>query len=573
MFLIKSFFIAFVFMFFSVQVYSEQVIYDYNQRFHPVVSEHGMVASQEKRASEIGLAILKQGGNAVDAAYAMAYALAVTLPRAGNIGGGGFMLLYSAKDKQVYAIDYREKAPMHASANMFLTENLTVDSDKSRYSLYAVGVPGTVAGFELARERFGTMPRQTLIKPAIRLAESGFEVGYDLSSSLKRARDRMLTNDAAAKIFYKSNGEAHNVGDTLIQKDLAKTLKAISKYGKKTFYDGEIAEKIVDYMQTENGLITKVDLKNYEAVVRTPVTGNYRSYTVYSMPPPSSGGIHLIQLLNILEPFNLSELGHNSAQSIYVMAEAMKYAYADRSKYLGDPDYVDIPTAFLLSKTRATQIADKIKENKVVSSDSIYPGMRHAISEGNETTHFTVMDSFGNVVSNTYTLNFSYGVKKVVPGTGILLNNQMDDFSSKPGAMNAYGLIGSKANEIVPGKRMLSSMTPTIVLKDGIPYLATGSPGGSRIITTVLQVLLNSIDYDMNIAEASVAPRLHHQWKPDELRIEEGLSKDTISLLEKMGYRVVKKWAMGSTQSIVKKDTYFYGYSDPRKPDALTVGY
>ncbi|RAP39085.1 gamma-glutamyltransferase [Candidatus Marinamargulisbacteria bacterium SCGC AAA071-K20] len=572
-----SFFLRLIiFLFFLPSFLYSQLddpIYDYYDRFHPVVGEQGMVATQEKKATQIGLDVLKNGGNAVDSAYAIAYALAVTLPRAGNIGGGGFMMIYSAKDKQVYAIDYREKAPQKATANMFLDVSGNVNEDLSRYSILSVGVPGTVAGFEHVLKRFGTKKRKVLIAPAILLAENGIVVGKDLSESLKRAKPRMMVSPAAMKIFYKKKATFYEPGDILVQKDLSKTLKMISSKGSKSFYNGTISKEIAKYMKNNNGLITRNDFKSYSIKERTPVKGSYKGLDVYSMPPPSSGGVHLIQLLNILEQFSLSELGHNSADSIHLYAEAMRVAYADRSKYMGDPGFVNVPSEMLTSKSVAHKIAASISLDKAGNSNTIYPGRYFEPKEGNETTHFTIMDKFGNVVSNTYTLNFSDGSKLVVPGTGILLNNQMDDFSAKPGVANAYGLIGSEANSIAPGKRMLSSMTPTIVFKDGLPTLATGSPGGSRIITTVLQLVLNTIEFDLNIAEATVAPRVHHQWKPDEIRIEKGISQDTIKRLKDKGHIVVTKRAMGSSQSIVKKGNYFYGYSDPRKPNSLTLGY
>lgn len=567
-FLLTTFFVATKGLAYDSPIYSSYA------RFHPVVAQNGMVATQEKHATQVGLNILQEGGNAVDAAIGIAYSLAVTLPRAGNIGGGGFMLIYSKKDNKVYTIDYREKAPAAAHKDMFLNPDGSMNNDLSRNSLKASGVPGTVAGLELAYKKFASLPRKDLIEPAIRLAKDGFTVGHDLARSLEVARPRMKASPASMKIFYSKEGIAPKLGTKLVQKDLAKSLKLISKKGEKGFYEGAMAKKIVKFMKKNDGLITSDDLKNYKAILREPIKGQYKNYTIYSMPPPSSGGIHLVQLLNILENFPLRIEGHNSAESIHLMVEAMKYAYADRSKHLGDPDFIDVPLYDLLSKEYSLKIAKSIQRDKTTSSNRILPSsFKKQYNEGDETTHFTVMDRFGNIVSNTYTLNFSYGNKIVVPGTGMLLNNQMDDFSAKPGVKNAYGLIGGAANKIEPNKRMLSSMTPTIVFKDGEPYLATGTPGGSRIITTILQVLLNTMEYNMNIAEASSAQRVHHQWLPDILFIEKGFNEDTKEKLIKKGHQIKETRAMGSTQSIVKENGYFFGYSDPRKEGALTKGF
>lgn len=540
---------------------------------HPVVSRNGVVASDDRYATEAGLKVLKEGGNAVDAAVTVGFTLAVTYPRAGNIGGGGFMLIYPAKSHEVVALDYREKAPKSATPGMFLDENGNVDEEKSRHSLLAVGVPGTIAGLTTALQKYGTISLERALKPAIELAEKGFPVNADLRESLIEAKQQMRVSPASMEIFFKEGGAPYKVGELLIQKDLAWSLKQIVKYGVEAFYRGEIGKKIIAAMKQGEGLITKEDLASYEPVIRKPVHGKYRGYDVYSMPPPSSGGVHLVQILNLLEPFPISKLGHNTGQTIHLMAESMKLAYADRSKYLGDPDFASVPVSGLISKRYADELRRKINPHKAIPSVQISPGNPIKQEKSNDTTHFSVMDRFGNAVSNTYTLNFSYGTGITVPGTGILLNNEMDDFSAKPGAPNAYGLIGGEYNAIEPEKRMLSSMTPTIVMKDGKRFLVTGSPGGSRIITTVLQVIMNVIDHGMNIAEATNAVRIHHQWLPDELRVEKGLNGDTIRLLTEKGHKFVIGGAMGSTQSIARIGDFFFGASDPRSPGGLAEGY
>lgn len=540
--------------------------------FHPVTSKNGMVASQENYATMAGLEVLKEGGNAIDAAVTVGFTLAVTLPRAGNLGGGGFMLIYLAKSKQTVAIDFREKAPKGATRDMFLDEEGNVDTEKSRHSYLAVGVPGTVAGLITALEKYGTISLKRALLPAIEMAENGFPVDEDLRYSLIEAKERMKASPASMAIFYKKGEVPYEVGELLVQKDLAWSLKQIGNNGADAFYRGEIADKVVSAMKAGGGLITKEDLAEYKAVIRKPIHGTYRGYYIYSMPPPSSGGVHLVQMLNILEGYPIGSLGHNTAQTIHLMAEAMKLAYADRSKYLGDPDFVKVPVSGLISKEYADKLRSKINPNKATPSHKISPG-NPVKYESKDTTHFSIMDKFGNVVSNTYTLNFSYGTGLTVPGTGILLNNEMDDFSAKPGVPNAYGLIGDEFNAIEPEKRMLSSMTPTIVMKEGKPFLVTGSPGGSRIITTVLQVIMNVIDHNMNIAATTNAVRVHHQWLPDILWFEKGLNGDTIRLLEERGYNLMIHDAMGSTQSIMQVGDFFYGASDPRMLGALTSGY
>ena len=541
-------------------------------RFHPVTGTSGMVAAPEAQAARIGIDILQRGGNAVDAAVAVGFALAVTLPRAGNLGGGGFMLVHDADDGNTVAIDYRETAPAAATRDMFLGPDGDVDKRRERFSHKAVAVPGTVAGLLLALERYGSLPLKDVIAPAVTLAEDGILVSADMARNLLKRRERLARWPSSAKIFMRPDGEPLPAGQRLVQPDLARSLRLIAEEGRDAFYSGDIAKRIVAEMKAGGGILTAKDLAGYGALIREPVSGSYRGYEIRSMPPPSSGGVHIVQILNILEAFDIAALGHNSAAAIHLFAEASRRAYADRSKHLGDPEFWDVPVDGLISERYASTLRDGINRDKATPSDEVSPG-EPSLVEGPNTTHFTVMDRQGNVVSNTYTLNFSYGSGIVAAGTGILLNNEMADFAAKPGVANAFGLMGGDANAVEGGKRPLSSMSPTIVLKDGEPFLATGSPGGSRIITTVLQILMNVIDHRLNIASATNAPRVHHQWKPDRLRIEEGISPDTQRLLEGIGHRLKRDKPMGGAQSIIRMDGVFYGASDPRRPDGVTLGY
>ena len=542
-------------------------------RFHPAEGRLGMVATQEAHATRAGLVVLKEGGNAVDAAVTVGFTLAVTLPRAGNIAGGGFMLVHLAERGETIAIDYREKAPARGFRDMFMDEKGEADANKSRYSHLAVGVPGTVRGLALALEKYGSISLFRALQPAIELAENGFPMSEGMRKSLHAARERLQTSPAAREVFYKADGGSYEAGENFIQKDLAASLRMIAENGPDAFYTGSIAAKIATDMESHSGLISLEDLAGYEAVIRPAVKGLYRGYEVFSMPPPSSGGVHLVQILNLLEPYDLRAMGQNSAEAIHLMAETMKLVYADRSKHLGDPDYAQVPVEGLISKEYARHLRSKIMRDRATPSEAIEPGAPQMFEESEETTHFSIIDRWGNAVANTYTLNLSYGSHYMVPGTGFLLNNQMDDFSAKPGSPNAFGLLGGAFNAVEPGKRMLSSMTPTIVLKDGKPFLITGAAGGSRIISTVTQIVVNVIDHQMNIAEATYAPRVHHQWQPDELRVETGLSPDTIKLLEEKGHTVVIKKTMGAAQSIHVRSGNINGASDPRREDALTEGY
>ena len=545
-----------------------EAIYAENAIEHPVWAKNGMVASQEALASAVGRDILQQGGNAVDAAVAVGFALAVTLPRAGNIGGGGFMLIHDAQKHETVAIDYREKAPKAAFRDMYLDAEGNADEERARYHGLAVGVPGTVDGLLLALKEHGTMTREQVLAPAIRLAEEGITVTPGFSDSLQGLAERLRKWPSTAKIFYHADGSPLQPGETFKQPELAASLRRIAEQGRDGFYQGETAEKIIAAIKDAGGTMTAEDLRDYRAVKREPVRGDYRGYQIVSMPPPSSGGIHIIQILNILEGYDLRASGANTAKTIHLMAEAMQLAYADRAEYLGDPDFVKIPVKGLTSQKYADTLRDKIDPEKARPGAEI----RHSDPlpyESDQTTHYSVVDKNGNAVANTYTLNFSYGTGLVADGTGILLNNEMDDFSAKPGVPNGYGLIGGDANAVEAGKRPLSSMSPTIVFKDDKPFLVTGS----RIITTVLQIISNVIDHEMNIAEATHAPRIHDQWTPDEIRVEHALNADTVRLLENMGHKVARKAAMGSTQSIMVTPNGLYGASDPRIEDAATLGY
>ena len=547
-------------------------IIDYGARHHAAVDDAGMVAVQNAIAAEVGAAVLAEGGNAVDAAVAVGMTLAVTLPRAGNLGGGGFMLVYLAEEDRTIAIDYREKAPAAATADMYLDKNGDPIAALSRFSYRAAGVPGTVAGMHHALTNYGTMEWAELLAPAIRVAERGMRVSPDLATALKRRRERLGADPATLKAYYKPNGEPYETGEILKQPDLAWSLRQLAKNGPDAFYKGAIAARIVAAMQANDGLITASDLAAYNVAEREPVRGTYRGYEVVAMPPPSSGGVLLIQMLNVLEQFDVAEAGFGSARVLHLMTEAMRTAYADRSRHLGDPDFYAEPFDWLMSKEYAREIAAGIDSKVARKSADVAPAVA-PVEESPDTTHYGVMDRYGNAVVNTYTLNFSYGSGITIPGTGILMNNEMDDFSAKPGTPNGYGLLGNEANAIEGLKRPLSSMTPTIVFKDGKPWIATGSPGGSRIITTVLQVVVNIVDFGMSPVDAVSAPRVHHQWYPDRLFLEYGYSPDTLKLLESMGHDAdMRRRTMGSAQTIVYEDGLFKGAADPRRPDALALG-
>ncbi|MEK7990451.1 MAG: gamma-glutamyltransferase [Thiotrichaceae bacterium] len=557
-------------------VYATPILVDPQDRFSPITAKQGMVVASESYATQASLAVLKQGGNAVDAAVTLGFAMAVTAPRAGNLGGGGFMLIYNAETQKVLAIDYREKAPALAYKDMYLDENGGVVSKRSKFTHLAAGVPGTVAGLALALEKYGTISLQRALQPAIQLATDGFPMPATLANAIKKAKHLQQFAGSRA-IFMKPDGSFYQAGELFKQSDLAKTLTLIAEQGTSAFYTGIIADQIVTEMKTNQGIIRKADLAAYQAPIRQPIQGNYRGYDVFSMSPPSSGGVHIVQLLNMLENFDIKQTGHNSAQTIHIISEAMKRAYADRAKYLGDTDFVSVPLKGLTDKAYAKQLTTQFDLQKATPSKDITEG-QPAIYESPETTHFSVVDKQGNAVANTYTLNFSFGSGITVAGAGFLLNNEMDDFSAKPNVPNAYGLIGGTANAVEPHKRMLSSMSPTIVLKDNKPFLVTGSPGGSRIITTVLQVISNVVDHEMNIQEAVNAARVHHQWLPDSLFIENGLSPDTINLLKEKGHTIETSRTMGAANSILIQHTdsnerILHGAADPRRPEGIVSSF
>jgi gamma-glutamyltranspeptidase/glutathione hydrolase len=521
-----------------------------------------MVVAQEKRAARIGADVLKAGGNAIDAAVATGFAMAVTYPRAGNIGGGGFMLVHLASGEDV-AIDYRETAPAAASQDMFLGADGKPDTAKSRDGALGIGVPGTVAGLAMALEKYGSgkFTLAELLKPTIALARDGFTLDDDGADTLPDWHRRLARWPSSVPIFSRPDGTSLRDGDRLVQRDLATTLEAIAAEGPRGFYEGDVASKLARGIRDAGGIMTVEDLKAYQPILRTPLRGSYRGHDIVAMPLPSSGGIVLIETLNMLEDFDLAALPQGSAPSLHLLIETMKRSYADRARYLGDPAFVDAPVAMLISKDYASKQRASIDRDRAMPWSEALPKPPR---EGDNTTHFSVVDAAGNAVSNTYTLNFSYGVGLVAEGTGVLLNNELDDFTAAPGASNAYGLVGYAANLPGPGKRPLSSMSPTIVLKDGRVVLVSGSPGGSRIISTVLQVIVDVIDYRMDVAAAVAAPRLHHQWLPDEVRIEQGFPESVQGALRGMGHAVRAPMGQTSANSIAVRDGTLYGAPDPR---------
>ena len=530
----------------------------------PVRSKNGMVVSASNLASKVGLQVLKKGGNAVDAAVAVGFALAVTYPSAGNIGGGGFMVIH-LKDGKNITIDYREKAPINAASEMYFDEKGSVDTNKIQEGILSSGVPGSVAGLIYALEKYGTLKLADVIQPAINLAEIGFPLEYRLAQSFKSYLDYFKKYESSLKIFSK-NGLPYLEGEIFKQPDLAFTLKQIKEKGRDSFYKGKVAELIVQQSKKLGGIITLEDLENYQAVERQAITGSYKEFEVVSMGPPSAGGIGLIQLLNVLENLNFSKAEWGSSKYIHVLVEAMKYVYADRSVHLGDEDFYPVPKGWLLSKRYSKEIFGKISD-EAIASEKVFAGNPKLYKESEETTHYSVYDGQGNAVSTTTTINSGYGSKVVVDGAGFLLNNEMDDFSVQPGFANQFGLIGSKANSIEPGKRMLSSMTPTIILKDGFPYLIAGSPGGSTILTVVLQVILNCINFKMDIQEAINQPRFHHQWLPDQIDYEEfGMAVDVIDNLVKRGHKIGQIKSLGRVEGILIdiENNIIFGATDPR---------
>ena len=530
---------------------------------HAVPGEHGMVVAQEKIAAQVGRDILRRGGNAIDAAVATGFAMAVTYPRAGNIGGGGFMVIHSSERNEDVAIDYRETGPAAMTKAIFLSDGKP-DNAKSRDSALAAGVPGTVAGLALALDKYGSgkFTLSQLLQPAIALARDGFVITDDMADTAPERQRRFAPWPASAKIFSRDDGTPLQDGDRLVQQDLAATLTAIAEQGPRGFYEGPVAEKLARGIQNAGGIMTADDLKSYQAVIRTPVRGTYRGYDIVSMPVPSSGGTVLLETLNILEGFPLGDMKQGSPASLHLLIEAMKRAYADRARYLGDPAFVDAPVVVMMSKDYAARQRATIDPDHATAAADVLNVT--PLREGSNTTHYSVVDSMGNAVSNTYTLNFPYGLGLVPEGTGVLLNNELDDFTAAVGASNAFELVGFEANLPGPGKRPLSSMSPTIVLKDGKPVLVTGSPGGSRIISTVLQVIVDIIDYHMDVAAAVAAPRLHHQWMPDEVRVERGFPNDVLAGLQARGHHIVEPMGQTSANTILMTSQALLGAPDPR---------
>jgi len=532
-----------------------------------------MVGSTDENASRAGLQVLQKGGNAVDAAVAVGFALAVTHPAAGNLGGGGFMVIRMADGRET-SVDYREKAPARAHRDMFLDEAGQLIPNISIVGPLAAGVPGSVAGMAFAQRTYGRLPLADVVAPAIALARDGFEVSWALADSLKSAQALLAKFPSSARAFRRPDGTMPGPGDRLVQPELAKTLTLIAEQGPDAFYTGPIAELIAAEMSRSGGFITKADLAAYTPRERPPIVGSYRGHRVVSMAPPSSGGIGLVQLLNILEAFPLADYGHNSSRSIHLVAEAARRVYADRSEWLGDPAFFDVPVVGLLSRRYADQLRSGISETRATSSRDVKPGQPRNF-EHSQTTHYSVVDADGSAVATTTTLNGSYGNGQMVSGAGFLLNNEMDDFSAKPGTPNMFGLVGGEANAVGPGKRMLSSMTPTILVKDGKTRLVVGSPGGSRIITTVLQVVLNIVDFKMDVQEAVDAPRFHHQWLPDVIRLErQGFPADVVTALEAMGHTTAVGVDMGDVHAIMidQATGLRLGASDPRM-NGRTLGY
>jgi gamma-glutamyltranspeptidase / glutathione hydrolase len=546
----------------------------------PVGGENGMVVTAQHLATNVGVEVLKSGGNAVDAAVAVGYALAVVYPAAGNLGGGGFMTLQLADGRKTF-LDFREKAPLAAKADMYLGPDGNVVPGLSTKGHLAVGVPGTVHGLEMALAKYGTLKRETLIAPAIRFAEQGFVLGQG-DVDILRTATADFQKDAATETIFLNNGQPFEVGQTLVQPDLAKTLRRISNEGASGFYKGPVAAAIVNSSQAGKGILTQADLDQYATRELKPIECDYRGHRVVSAPPPSSGGVIICEMLNVLEGYPLKDWGFRSAQAVHVQIEAMRHAYMDRNTYLGDPDFVRNPLDRLLDKGYAEKVRAVIDPQKAGVSKTIVPGS--APHEGTNTTHYSIVDKFGNAVSVTYTLNDWFGARVTAAGTGVLLNNEMDDFTAKPGVPNLYGLVQGQANAIAPGKRPLSSMSPTIVSKDGKPVLVVGTPGGSRIITAVLHTILNLVDYGMTLQEAVDAPRFHQQWLPEATNLERfALSPDTQKMLEGMGHKFGNPQPPNHVTAILVgapvlgaqpagKNRYF-GANDPRRNTGMALGY
>ena len=528
-----------------------------------VKPNNAVVVTRHHLATDVGAEILEIGGNAVDSAVAIAFALAVVNPSAGNLGGGGFLLYYNADENKTYALDYRERAPIDANENMFLDADGNVIKNLSLNSYLAAGIPGTVKGMFTIHELFGSKSMDDLISPSVKLASEGFRLSDFQANNFNKYRKKFLNGSDSESIFINSDDKDFSAGDVFTQTDLAESLRLIKDKGQKAFYEGEIAEKIVSDFSDNGGLITSQDLQDYEVYFKEPICGDYKQYNVCSMPLPSSGGIAIIQMLNIIENFDLKNYSHNSLDYIKLLTKVMSFAYADRSEYLGDEDFFDVPKEKLISKKYAAEISKKIKSGEKIT---VEPGIY--FYEGDQTTHFSVIDFDGNVVSNTYTLNTAYGSGIVAKGTGILMNNEMDDFSIKPGTPNAYGLIGSEANKIEAKKSPLSSMSPTIIFENSKPVLITGSQGGSMIINTVLQEILNVLEFDLKLSESNKKNRIHYQWKPDVLFYED-LDEKLIETLEK-DLRLYQR-NIGETQSIALENDEYKGWPDHRRPDGKKI--
>ncbi|MBI6527749.1 gamma-glutamyltransferase [Proteus vulgaris] len=563
--------------------------------YEPAVeAQHGMVVSSQHLASQVGSGILQKGGNAIDAAVAVGYAQAVVNACCGNIGGGGFMTIHLADGTNTF-INFRETAPTSASKNMYLDKEGNLIKDASLYGYLASGVPGTVKGLDYALEKYGTLSRQEVMAPAIKLAREGYILTRADTDVLETTTERFKRDPESAKIFLKPDGTPWQPGDRLIQTDLANTLELIANQGADAFYQGEIPKKVEEASKQHNGLLTQEDFANFTIAETKPITCTYRGYEFISAPPPSSGGVTICQTLNILEGYDLKSMGFNSAEYVHTLTEAMRHAYMDRNTFLGDPQFIKNPTEKLLSKAYATELRQQIKPNKATLSENVQPGI--APHESPETTHYSVMDKDGNAVSTTYTINGRFGAVVIAPGTGFFLNNEMDDFTTKVGEKNLYGLVQGERNSIAPLKRPLSSMSPTIVTKEGKPFLILGSPGGSRIISITLQTALNIIEFSMSPQEAVNSPRIHHQWLPDEVYYEQrGLSKDTLEKLSAMGYKMVEQTPWGAAELIMVglpgeegviptssgndsavsgavREGYLYGSNDVRRPAGKAVGY
>jgi len=559
-----------------------------------VEAKNGMVVTSQHLASQVGVDILKLGGNAIDAAVAVGYAQAVVNPCCGNIGGGGFMTVHLADGTDTF-INFRETAPAAASANMYLDAEGNVKKGASLYGYLAAGVPGTVRGMETARQKYGKLSREQVMGPAIKLAREGFVLTRADTDILDTTVARFKQDPESAKIFLRPDGTALQPGDRLVQSDLANTLEAIAKDGPDAFYKGKIPQAVEAAAKQGGGILTATDFANYKVTETPPITCSYRGYKFVSAPPPSSGGVTLCEILNVVEGYDLKSMGFNSAAAIHTLTEAMRHAYMDRNTYLGDPEFIKNPIDRLVSKSYAEEIRKKIVADKATPSENVQPGMEP--HEKPETTHYSIVDHDGNAVSTTYTVNGRFGAVVIAPGTGFFLNDEMDDFTVKVGEKNLYGLVQGTANSIAPGKRPLSSMSPTLVTKDNKIFMVLGSPGGSRIITITLQTALNVIDHGMAPQEAVDAPRIHHQWLPDEVYYEQrGVSADTLKLLGGMGYKMVEQTPWGAAELILVglpgaagvspansgndsavsgkvREGYLYGANDVRRPAGSAVGY